>query len=53
MTGVQTCALPICIVMRNSQFGYPLDAKTLDDALNGRIAPLTFDYAKAEARLAA
>ena len=41
------------IVMRNSQFGYPLDAKTLDDALNGRIAPLAFDYAKAEARLAA
>jgi len=39
--------------MRNSQFGYPLDANKLDDALNGRLAPLSFDYAKAEAKLAA
>ncbi len=41
------------IAMRNSQFGYPLSGKTVDDALNGRLSPLPFDYTKAEARLAA
>jgi hypothetical protein len=41
------------ITMRNSQFGYPLEGKKLDDALNGRLLPLTFDYAKAEAKMAA
>lgn len=41
------------IAMRNSQFGYPLAGQKLDDALNGRLPPLAFDYAKAEAKLAA
>lgn len=41
------------IRMRNSQFGFPLAGKRLDDALEGRLAPLQFDYARAEQRLAA
>ena len=41
------------IRMRNSQFGFPLAGKRLEDALGGRLAPLEFDYARAEEKLAA
>jgi hypothetical protein len=41
------------IVMRNSQFGNPLTGKKLDDALNGRLKPLKFNYSRAEEKLAA
>ncbi len=41
------------IKMRNSQFGYPLSGQKLDDAVNGRLPPIGFDYAKAQEKLAA
>lgn len=40
------------ILMRNSQFGFPLAGTRLQDALAGACAPLEFDYAGAQARLA-
>lgn len=41
------------IHMRNAQFGYPLAGSALEQALAGRLAPLAFDYQKAQAKLAA
>ena len=41
------------IAMRNAQFGGPLAGARLDAARSGRCAPLAFDYAKAEPKLAA
>lgn len=41
------------IVMRNAQFGRPLQGRQLEEALAGRLKPIAFDYRKAEARLAA
>jgi hypothetical protein len=41
------------IHMRNAQFGYPLAGAQLEAALAGKLAPLAFDYSKAQAKLAA
>lgn len=41
------------ISMRNAQFSYPLQGGRLERALAGRLAPLAFDYARAEEKLAA
>ncbi len=41
------------IRMRNAQFGYPLQGGRLEQALAGRLAPLAFDYSRAEEKLAA
>jgi len=41
------------IRMRNAQFSYPLSGEALKRALEGRSAPLAFDYAKAGSKLAA
>ena len=41
------------IRMRNAQFGSPLTGAALEAALNGRCAPVAFDYLKAGSRLAA
>ena len=34
--------------MRNEQFGFPVDAARMEAMLNGDIAPLPFDYARAQ-----
>jgi hypothetical protein len=36
------------ILMRNAQFGRPLDAARLTEILAGKCKPLPFDYARAK-----
>ena len=45
MTGVQTCALPICIIKNNS---YVKNDKAIDDILNEKTNGNTYCYAKDE-----